>query len=52
MKLVKLLFIVSSNNEHKGIVTEGDILQFQALEFNSANLPVTEVICDKVVKLS
>lgn len=42
---VSEIVIVSRNNEPKSIVTEGDILQFQALEFNSANLPTTEVIC-------
>lgn len=41
---VSEIVIVSSNNEPKGIVTEGDILQFQALELNLANLPVTEVM--------
>jgi PAS domain S-box-containing protein len=41
---VNEIVIVSGNNEPKGIVTEGDILQFQALELNLANLPVTEVM--------
>jgi PAS domain S-box-containing protein len=41
---VSEIIIVSSNNEPKGIVTEGDILQFQALELNLANLPATEVM--------
>jgi PAS domain S-box-containing protein len=41
---VSEIVIVSSNNEPKGIVTEGDILQFQALELNLANLPATEVM--------
>ncbi|MEY3870826.1 MAG: hypothetical protein RLZZ338_4720 [Cyanobacteriota bacterium] len=41
---VSEILIVSSNNEPKGIVTEGDILQFQALELNLANLLATEVM--------
>jgi len=49
---VSEIVIVSRNNEPKSIVTEGDILQFQALELNLANLPTTEVICYKVVRLS